>query len=83
MFTPIEVVADYADYSGSAYNFTDVLKKINAKYADKQHKWKSFFSNSQALFVTHTGDTHTNTWETKVTTITLNEKINPDAIKAT
>lgn len=82
MFSPIEVIADYADYSGSGYDFTDVLKKINANYTDKQHKWKSFFSNSQALYVSHIGDTHTNTWETKVTTITLSEIINPKAVKA-
>ncbi|MEE1282180.1 MAG: hypothetical protein UHK60_08045 [Acutalibacteraceae bacterium] len=79
MFTPIKVMSDFADYSGSGYNFTDATKRINANYL---MGFKSFYSNSQAVYVSHKGDTHENTWETNVTTVTLNETINPKAIKA-
>ena len=78
MFAPIKVMSDFADYSGDGYYFNDVVKKINAKYL---MKFKSFYSNSQAIYVSHVGDTHANLWETRVTTITLDESINPNAIK--
>lgn len=78
MFTPIKVMSDFADYSGSGYNFTDATKRINANYL---MGFKSFYSNSQAIYVSHVGDTHANLWETRATTITLNESINPKAIK--
>lgn len=79
MFTPIKVIADFADYSGTAYNFTDATKRINARYT---LGFKSFYSNSQVIYVTHRGDTHENLWETNAKTVTLNESINPKAVKA-
>lgn len=78
MFSPIKVMSDFADYSGSGYKFTNATQKINAKYL---MGFKSFYSNSQAIYVAHVGDTHANLWETRVTTITLDESINPKAIK--
>ena len=78
MFTPIKVMSDFADYSGTGYYFTDATKRINANYL---MGFKSFYSNSQATYVSHKGDTHENVWETNVTTVTLNESINPKAIK--
>lgn len=78
MFCPIKVMSEFADYSGDGYYFNDVVKKLNTKYL---LKFKSFYLNSQAIYVSHVGDTHENLWETRVTTITLNESINPKAIK--
>ena len=78
MFAPIKVMSEFADYSGDGYYFNDTVKKLNAKYL---LKFKSFYLNSQAIYVSHSGDTHANLWETRVTTITLNESINPNAIK--
>lgn len=68
MFDKVFVESPYADYNLTSAQFTDVTKKIDARYA--YGDYKGFYNKGFAYYVTHQGDTHENLWKTTIRTIT-------------
>lgn len=65
-FDPIMIIADYAKLNiGSSASYNNTLRKLNSEF---KKGYKNFYSGSYILFMSHSGDTYTDMWETRIRT---------------
>lgn len=70
-FDPIMIIADYAKLNiGSSASYTNVLRKMNSEF---MKGYKNYYSGSYILFLSHSGDTYADLWETRIRT-TISDK---------
>lgn len=71
MFDKIKIESEFAGYKLTVAQFTDTLKKLDARF--NKDFYRNFYNVGFIYYLTHTGDTHSNEWKTKIRTITLKD----------